>query len=346
MGIEQAQTEIETDEREAPATETAVSETPDAGELSLDEAMSKRFDEIADNSKEDEIASENDADKTSSPESEEGSNQEAATPAIDAPQSWSKEMREHWASLSPEAQGYIVEREKQAQSGITRLGQQLKEFEPVANVYEKHKSVFEHHGMSLDQGLDIMMNWQAYLDRDPVAALKDIARAYNQDLEEIAFSDFDSEDGANPQSGQITALQNEIAVLKQQLATTQAQTQSFTKAIEEQNLAEKQGIVQRFMEENPDAKEIYPLIKHNMNLVRERNPQASDAEILQDAYELSRWQDPATRAKLIAKQSASDDGKLLAEKAKRAGNINVNSNPQLSSVEPDLDSELMAILNR
>ena len=62
---------------------------------------------------------------------------EPATPAIDPPVSWSREMREKWTGLPPEAQQYIAQRESEAHSQISRLGQQVKAIEPVVKTLEQ-----------------------------------------------------------------------------------------------------------------------------------------------------------------------------------------------------------------
>ena len=108
---------------------------------------------------------------------------EPAPPAIAAPVSWSREKVEQvWNTLTPAAKEYVAQRESQSTAEISRLGQQVKQIEPIVKTLEQHRASFERNGMSYQDGVSALLKAQDMLDANPVAAIQHIAQAYGVDL--------------------------------------------------------------------------------------------------------------------------------------------------------------------
>src|SRR5687767_37612 len=94
---------------------------------------------------------------------------EQAAPAIDAPLSWSAEQKAKWASVPPDLQTYISQRDKESHDAITRAGQQIKAFEPIRNVIEQFGESFQRNGLQPHEGFARMMAVEQMLEQNPRA---------------------------------------------------------------------------------------------------------------------------------------------------------------------------------
>lgn len=68
------------------------------------------------------------------------------------PQSWRNDLNEHWHTLNPAVQSYIIRREQEAHSQITELGGRAKQYEGRASSMS-HSSSLPRSMLTLSWGL-------------------------------------------------------------------------------------------------------------------------------------------------------------------------------------------------
>lgn len=266
-------------------------------------------------------------------------------PAIDAPASWSAEMKAKWAALPSEAQQYVAQREQEAHARISQLGQYAKQMEPIHKAISEHSSYIQQVGKPTAQFVSELFNAAQALDRDPVSALKELARVYRVD----PFTLIDDGTQTQQPSPEVASLQRDIAQLRAQQQQWDNERQQQVKAAEEAKLNALYSEVDQFAKDKPDWSTLQADIIANVAAIREAKPQASNAEVLQDAYDRARWANPVTRAKMQQELQAQADAKRIEEAKKAAASattankLNVGGSRPTQSAPADIDSDLRAI---
>ena len=286
--------------------------------------------------------------KTEGHTQEAGKVEQAGKPAIDPPASWSRETRELWAKLPPEAQEVVAKRESEAHAQISRLGQTARAAEPLLNVIEQNRELFSRRNVQPEQGVAALLNAQRKLDENPVAAIGWLAQQYGVDLSMFANAD----GSQSAQSPQVAMLQAEIASMRQQLAETSStvrQTQAERQANE---LARHQSAVDAFLNgkslTESDESELVVLIASE----RQFNPGKNAEQLLQDAWETFQARSPERRQKMIEQQISEaqakrdEEAKKKATEAKKLASINVRSTPATSPNAKTMDDTLQEISRR
>jgi hypothetical protein len=342
----------------APVAEVAATETPtEAVETSIDDDLSAAYDaavgeplrgpdgKFVSREPKDTDAVEPEAapveaktDDQTVPDAEKA---EPAAPAIDPPTSWSREVREKWAAIPPDVQQYIAQRETEAHGQISRLGQQVKAFEPVAKSLEQYRPTFKRNGMNYAQGIEALLAAQAMLDANPRAAIHEIARTYGVDL------------GASDSTESLPdrrslAMEAEIAELKRQIAETRTDVVSNKQREAEQRQAALQSEVEAFAKANPYFNEVEADIAELIPVIRAREPGLSERQILEHAYQKAIRINDATFAKIEADRRAkeAEAAKLKAAEAKKVSSLNVKSTTAARPAARTLDDDLSASFDR
>lgn len=263
--------------------------------------------------------------------------EQAPAPAIDPPVSLTAEMKAKFGTLPPDVQAYWAQRERESAQAISRYGQQVKQFEPIAQVVEQHRSIFERNGVTPEQGLPLLFKAQAMLDQDPVSGIAAIAKQYGIDLGALQ--------GTQVHSPELVSLRAELADLKQQLA----ETSSHVRTREERELdARRQALeaqVSDFRKANPDFDLVEAEVISLIPMIRSKEPGLSEKEILAKAYDQAAWLNPDLRTKRTAAEQAkqAEAARKKAEEAKRLASLNVKSGTTAKATGRTLEEDLEAI---
>lgn len=342
---------LDTTATEAPAESAVATETPPDPEAAIDADLQAIWDKR--NPARDESGrfastkSENAAPSDDASNDTEGQppapqpTEQASKPAIEAPVSWPKEMKDKWPTLPPEAQELIATREREAQVKISQLGNERAALQPIAHVVEQHRDVFAKHGLPADQGINLLINAQRMLDQNPVAAIAQIARSYGVDLS--AFGN-----GSGTQSPDVAILQSEIANLRAQLNETathvRAQQEAELRSLEQQHLS----TIDQFLDGKPlnesDFEELAVLVEAEKRLT----PGGKPEQWLSQAYETFQARKPERRAALIEAKAAeaAQAAQKKAAEAKKLGSLNVRSSPHAANAARSLDDTLKEIARK
>jgi hypothetical protein len=240
---------------------------------------------------------------------------EPAKPAIDAPVSWSAEMKAKWASLSPEAQTYVAQREGEAHKRISELGSQVKAYEPIRTVIEQYGETFRRNGLQPHDGIARMMAVHNMLEQDAPAAIKQIAEAYGVDLSNGAA------DTQGSESPEVRSLKAEIQNLKRQVGETVSKVTARERSDFEREQAELATTIDKFSKDKPHFEAVRKVMAGLM--------QTGAAENLDDAYDMAVHANKSIRETLDADKRKADqekqaeEAKKKASEAKRVGSLNV-----------------------
>lgn len=242
---------------------------------------------------------------------------EPAQPVIEAPASWSAEKKAIWATLPPEAREYIAQRESDAHKAISEKGARAKladELEAAVGDYKT--ALIADHG-SLPRAVNTLVNIAMQAGADPAAFVRWFSQQHRLDLAQLAGVQGQAQ---APQDQRYTAVEQEVATLKQQL--------------EQQQMAVTSSTIQAFAEaKDASGKPMRP----HFNAVREemgRLMQAGIAETLDAAYAKAIRTNDAAWATVQAEEASARAAKQQAEQAraakaaadaKRAASVNVKS---------------------
>jgi hypothetical protein len=256
---------------------------------------------------------------------------EQAKPAIDAPISWTAEQKAKWASLPPDTQAYIAQRDKESHEAISRAGQQIKAFEPIGKVIEQFAHVFQKNGLQPHDGIARMMAVNEMLEANPETAIREIAKAYGVNLSG------ETEQNADPASREVAELKAELARVKSHLTAQDRQRE----AAEGQTLARE---IADFAKDKPHFEAVRKVMAGLMS--------SGAAETMQEAYDRAVYADPTIRQAILADEATKVEAKRKEEEAKRvqaakkAAGVNVKSSPGQANAPRTMDDDLREIARK
>ena len=287
-----------------------------------------------------------DADAEATPDTDTPeSHGEPAPDALAAPTTWPNEHREAFESLPEDQQNFMLQRERERDTLITRktqeLAEQRREVEGVAGVLAPYKEQMRAHGISEAEYISRLMSYDNALRQNPQAAIGQLAQHYGINLSNDSGADWVDETPPDPQFQQ----------LQQQLNTTNAELKSLKQGQINREHHQLVGQVEGFATET-DSK---GNLKHpHFEAVRERMGRlvnAGETTDLQEAYEKAvRMDDDLFKQTLQAERKAvatqeESRRKAAVDKAKKAAPGRTSGTPPSGSVkESDLDSILRSTI--
>lgn len=259
---------------------------------------------------------------TEADKSAEASLEKPAAKETKPPQSWSPDKKAIWDSMSPEAREVVAQREQEAHKAISKYGQFVKGFEPIARTLADYRDTFVGKGLSFQEGVKQLLDAQRTLDRDPVAGIKALAEAYGINLGQSLSGQRDPA---------INQLQAQVDRLTAELKDATAERQYRQRQESETKMTSVAKAIEDFKADKPDFDELESDIALNIQRLREENPNLSHAEILTQAYERAQWANPKARQALLDRKEKEagakriEDARKAADEAKRMGGFNITS---------------------
>lgn len=240
------------------------------------------------------------------------SNGEQEPTAIAAPASWSKEMHEHWDSLSPQIRQYVSQRELDASRKISEQGNELNRARPLAELLERYQQNFDRHGVTFEQGMESLMNAQAVLDQDPLRGIAMIAQSYGVDLQQAYGPAYQHMDPS------LKRLVEHNQALQAQLLNAERNQRAQQAA--DQRAAMQQGVHQVDTWLTEQDRPYFDLVQDSMAVLLEQGL----ASTLDEAYDIACHANPTTRQELqrLREQQESDTMARAARNARRKAATN------------------------
>ena len=260
-----------------------------------------------------------------------------------APTSWKKELQAKWAELPDWARNEITKREADVEKGFAKY-QSLRSIEPVLNVVDQ---LAPQYGVTTPQVVQSWAESQAKLLQPNLAPAevvriaqqylpKDVQVALGQYLVGGAQQQVQAQpqgQHAQPQTDPNAWVDPEVAQLRQQLSQlqtwqqqqTQREQEAQQRAIQQQQAQKVSAIDQFAAEKGPDGQPLRPHLDTvipdmvaGIARIRSTNPQLSDQEVLQQAYESAVWSNPDTRQKVLEAQKLAEENERKAKARERA----------------------------
>lgn len=231
--------------------------------------------------------------------------------AIEAPQSWSAEMKAQWSALPPDVQATIAKRESEAHAKISDQGSKLKSFDSLAQVIEPNRAELTAAYGSVEKGVNDLLTLRSLAVNNPREFVVQFARGAGIDIAQLAQQAAQGQFQPRPVDPHIAALHQEVAALKGTL-TTQA-------------LSESQKVVDAF-KADPAHKHYAAVESRIAELLN-----AGAARDLPTAYKMAVRENDAlleqefTERAAAAKAKADAEAKRLADEARKANVVNIRT---------------------
>ncbi len=273
--------------------------------------------------------------------------QAVVAPAIQPPQSLSAEEKAEWATLPPKAQEIIARREREATQAFSRQGNELKAVEPIRNVIEQHRDIFERNGVTPDDGIGRLLNAERMLSENADAAIVTIAQAYGVDLARLVSG----QQAAGNQPPEVGQLHQRIAWLEGQLNETTHRVTQREQAEQSQQLQNAQSVLDKFKSDKPDWAELETdihaeLIGINAAIGEGLIKPMSMEEKATKAYDRALKNNPDAWARKQEAERKAAEAKKVEEASKRiaearnAKSVNVQTNPAKGGVIRTMDDTM------
>lgn len=283
-------TEETQEQTKAQSIAAALGEAWDASEEETEEVTNVAPEQDSEEPEQEEAVEAADEGVEDSAATEEETESEAP---IDAPASLSEEEKAVFADLPDELQEFIRRREGERDSAFQKKTQEIA---AIKSAFEPFKEMLSINGVSEAEAIQRLLNAQAYLQRDPLNALKQLAQNYGV-LDKLAPQKA-SEESDEYLDPTVAKLQKELEELKAQqnnyLTSSQRQQQEqVLQAIAEFKTAtDDQG--------NP-AHPYFDQVKHLMA------PLVQQGDTLEEAYSKVIYTVPEVREAEIAKARQDAD---------------------------------------
>lgn len=237
----------------------------------------------------------------------------AATPAIDAPASWSAVAKEAWPSIDPKLQEEILKRETDWQRQDGERATKLRDYEPIDRALDPVRQQLALNGISPGQYVTQLAAADQMLKQDPVAGIRYVAQHYGIDLQQLTQAEVPMDPALAPVMSQISQMQ---AALNSMAQNQQQQEQA-------QMLAEQEhvsSVIDDFMAnpENTYASRLGEQIIAEIHTVNMLMPNASHEERLRAAYDRAVRLDDVAQAEIAAARATNEADTAAEEARKRA----------------------------
>lgn len=248
--------------------------------------------------------------------------EEPAKPAIEPPHSWTAEKKAQWAALPPDVQEYVAQRESEQHRQISQLGSKAKAAEPLLQITEQHRDLFEKHNLTPEQGYLSLLNAQRKLEANPVSAIAELATMYGVDLTRFAQA---------VNEGHVRQPDPEVIRLRQELASLRSEQNARKQQESEQRYRSVETEIEAFSQSKPDWSAVENDVLVQVYAIKAANPDMDPKAILEKAYETARYANPTVRARILEDQRRADEeqrrkqAEAKAKEAKKLAPLNVNS---------------------
>lgn len=298
-------------------------------------------DETPEVSEEPEETPQTDSDATAEPEQDQGG-------GLLAPEHWPEDRKSAFSGLPRRAQELFLEREREFQQGLTRLGQENAE---VRKSLDPIQSEMQRYGVTPGQFVGRLVAWHQYLQQDPVTALKGLGQLYGvNDLSQLAQPPAEEDQFVDPT---VQALRQELQQTQQSLQGLMSNQQQAVLAQQQQAVNHVRSEIERLRTERDDQGNLkrpyFDRVRHVMGAMMHVDPNVS----VEDAYDRAAYADPQIRASLMpqpaipARQSDPAVTQRQVEDAKRQRNLRSSPPPGRGrAANGDLDTIIGDALNK
>lgn len=280
-------------------------ETTDDKKLDADESSEGSTEESTDSSAESESAT-----------STEKPTEEPATtaPAVRLPKGWKQEALDKFATLDPEIQAEVLQREDDFFKGIEQYKQAAQYAKVVQDMLKPMEPLFQARGLNPLNHLQSVIEADrqiasAQTPEQKVELFRQLAHYYGVQIDDSLFHAEDST---------VSSLRNELNGLK-------TAWQSQAEIVQKQELEKINNEIQTFI--NDPANKHFNALQHDIARLLETGA----CKTLKQAYDTALWSNPIVRQQVLDEQakekSAAEEAekKKLLEESKKRSSVNIKS---------------------
>ena len=280
-------------------------EITDDKELNADENSEDSTDESEDSS----------AESKSATSTEKRTEEPAVTaPAIRLPKGWRQEALDKFATLDPEIQAEVLQREDDFFKGIEQYKQAAQYAKVVQDMLKPMEPSFQARGLNPLNHLQSVIEADrqivsAQTPEQKVELFRQLAHYYGVQIDNSLFH---AEDSA------VSSLRNELNGLK-------TAWQSQAELVQKQELEKINNEIQTFI--NDPANKHFNALQHDIAWLLETGA----CKTLKQAYDTALWSNPIVRQQVLDEQakakSAAEEAekKKLLEESKKRSSVNIKS---------------------
>ncbi len=144
----------------------------------------------------------------------------SVTSATRPPASWTPEAKAQFATLSPVVQAAIAKREQEIDQGLRMKDRDVKRYEPLEQTIAPYRQKWAVAGVDEATAIKQLLAASDWLERDPAEAIAYLAKQYGvASAQPAAGQPQQAQPQGISQAPEFTALQQELASLKQQISS-------------------------------------------------------------------------------------------------------------------------------
>lgn len=168
------------------------------------------------------------------------------TTATQPPSAWTREARDVWAQVPPQAQAAIIKREQDIQNGVNQLRSHYNEIdEAISPYYDQIRTFNKTPGQAVAQ----LFAWFDALARNPDQAFPALLKSYNFDPRRLAAAY-----GFNPQTLQPDPKVRQQQAQQAQVQQNQQRFQDYIASLVQQQAQQYVAPIQQRFEQEQTAK--------------------------------------------------------------------------------------------
>jgi hypothetical protein len=241
----------------------------------------------------------------------------AATPAVKAPDTWTKDAQAEFAKLSPTIQAEVQKREGDIAKYVSATNGKVQVADGMEKMLQPYQDIFAQYKVNPWNHMDALLKAHTALMFGDPGQKATMAFALLKD----AGIDVTKLAGGNPLDA-VGPQNNENQMLRRRIADLERGVTGVTSEIQAQRSAELEQQVVKFAED-PSHPYFYDVWQDIQSLLGTKV-----CKTLDEAYDKAVWGNPVTRMKEINRKAADDAAKATAAKtqhlnqARRAAGVN------------------------
>lgn len=234
--------------------------------------------------------------------------QESEEDALEPLERWSEEVKERFQSLDRNTQQFLLDREADVESHLTKKTQELSEIqkrhEGIDEILNPYDEVLRKQGIDLKPHLGQALQYYFAFQKDAPSTLKYLVQSSGVTAEQLGFGVEDDETDPN-----IRALRSELDKTRQELAELKQGSQ-------QQDRSTLQSQIDSFKDAKDEEGNLkHPYFEQVRNLMA---PLVDSGKSMEDSYAEVVWTIPEFRqsSEKAASEAAEKERKTKAEKAR------------------------------
>lgn len=247
------------------------------------------------------------------------------------PQGWNKEEKDYFKTLPRKTQEILTRYNKEIVRGMNEKFQDMSrvmaQHEGIDKILSKYQQSAALRGRRIEDGLDTILAWDDFLQKNPAEAAAQMIAAYKIDPRQIMSRLGVQAQGGQPQHQQPQTQQFQIPdELRQELDDLRSWKSQMQQDFEAGQRRVLDDTIVSWRDEKdedgnplrPYLEELAPVLMEKADMLQRGNPKANPLDILNDAYDLALKANPEIQDAIRQSKEARSKAKQLEQSAAAA----------------------------